>query len=68
MTRPTLADVLVGQGMVAKSTVDQTLSRLGGVSADLGATLLGEGALSEEQLARIWRFNSAPFDPLRIFV
>ena len=46
MTRPTLADVLVGQGMVAKSTVDHTLSRLGGVSAELGATLLGEGALS----------------------
>ena len=52
MTRPTLADVLVGQGMVTKSTVDQTLNRLGGVPADLGATLLGEGALSEEQLAR----------------
>ena len=65
MTRPTLADVLVGQGMVAKSTVDQTLSRLGGVSADLGATLLGEGALSEEQLARALAIQfGLPFDPL----
>jgi len=65
MTRPTLADVLVGQGMVAKSTVDHTLSRLGGVSADLGATLLGEGALSEEQLARALALQFAlPFDPL----
>ena len=65
MTRPTLADVLVGQGMVAKSTVDQTLNRLGGVSADLGATLLGEGALSEEQLARAFAIQfGLPFDPL----
>ena len=68
MTRPTLADVLVGQGMVAKSTVEQTLSRLGGVSADLGATLLGEGALSEEQLARALAAQFAlPFDPLTDF-
>jgi len=65
MTRPTLADVLVGQGMVAKSTVDQTLSRLRGVTADLGATLLGEGALSEEQLARALALQfGLPFDPL----
>ena len=68
MTRPTLADVLVGQGMVAKATVDHTLSRLGGVSADLGATLLGEGALSEEQLARALAIQfGLPFDPLPDF-
>ena len=68
MTRPTLADVLVGQRMVAKSTVDQTLNRLGGVSADLGATLLGEGALSEEQLARALAIQfGLPFDPLLDF-
>ncbi|HET9605810.1 MAG TPA: ATPase, T2SS/T4P/T4SS family [Nitrospira sp.] len=68
MTRPTLADVLVGQGMVTKSTVDQTLNRLGGVSADLGATLLGEGALSEEQLARALAIQfGLPFDPLLDF-
>ena len=65
LTRPALADVLVGQGMVAKSTVDHTLSRLGGVSADLGATLVGEGALSEEQLARALAIQfGLPFDPL----
>ena len=65
VTRPTLADVLVGQGMVTKSTVDQTLNRLGGVPADLGATLLGEGALSEEQLARALAIQfGLPFDPL----
>src|SRR6187551_9881 len=68
MTRQTLADVLVGQGMVAKSTVDQTLTRLGGVSADLGATLLGEGALSEEQLARALAIQfGLPFDLLLDF-
>src|SRR6476620_4191112 len=68
MTRPTLADVLVGQGMATKSTVDQTLDRLGGVSADLGATLLGEGALSEEQLARALAIQfGLPFDPLLDF-
>ena len=68
MTRPTLADVLVGQRMVTKSTVDQTLNRLGGVSADLGATLLGEGALSEEQLARALAMQfGLPFDPLLDF-
>ena len=66
--RPALADVLVGQGMVAKSTVDQTLNRLGGVSADLGATLLVEGALSEEQLARALAIQfGLPFDPLLDF-
>src|SRR6476646_5909103 len=65
VSRPTLADVLVGQGMVTKSTVDQTLNRLGGVPADLGATLLGEGALSEEQLARALAIQCGlPFDPL----
>ncbi len=68
MTRPTLADVLVGQGMVGRSTVEQTLGRLGGVSADLGATLLGEGALSEEQLARALAIQFAlPFDALTDF-
>ena len=68
MTRPTLADVLVGQRMVTKSTVDQTLNRLGGVPADLGATLLGEGALSEEQLARALAIQfGLPFDPLLDF-
>jgi type IV pilus assembly protein PilB len=68
MTRPTLADVLVGQRMGTKSTVDQTLNRLGGVSADLGATLLGEGALSEEQLARALAIQfGLPFDPLLDF-
>ena len=65
MLRPTLADVLVAQGMVTQSTVDHTLNQLGGVSADLGATLLGEGALSEDQLTRALASQyGLPFDPL----
>ena len=40
--------------MVAKSTVDHTLSRLGGVSADLGATLLGEGAYFAPEVGNVW--------------
>jgi len=68
MTRPVLAEVLVGQGMVPKLTIDQTLKRLGGVTADLGATLVGEGTLSEEQLARALALQfGLPFDPLTDF-
>ena len=50
--RPTLTDVLVRQGVLPKQTLDQVLSRLGGVTGVLGQTLVGEGILSEEQLAR----------------
>ena len=51
-TRPTLTDVLVRQGVLPKQTLDQMLSRLGGVTAAFGQTLVSEGILSEEQLAR----------------
>ena len=68
MTRPALADVLIEHGMVSKANVDQTLRRLGGIPAELGATLLGEGALSEEQLARALAIQyGLPFDPLNDF-
>ena len=52
VTRPTLTDVLVRQGILPKQTIDQVLSRLGGVTSTLGQTLVSEGILSEEQLAR----------------
>ena len=52
VTQPTLADVLVQQGILPKQTLDHVLSRLGGVTAAFGQTLLSEGMLSEEQLAR----------------
>ena len=68
MARPVLAEVLVEQGMVSKLTIDQTLKRLGGVTAELGATLVGEGTLSEEQLARALAIQfGLPFDPLTDF-
>src|SRR5213593_1369685 len=52
VTRPTLTEVLVRQGILPKQTLDQMLSRLGGVTAAFGQTLVSEGILSEEQLAR----------------
>jgi len=52
VTRPTLTDVLAQQGILPKQTLDQVLSRLGGVTSALGQTLVSEGILSEEQLAR----------------
>ena len=51
VTRPTLTDVLVQQGILPKQTLDQVLSRLGGVTAAFGQTLVSEGILSENQLA-----------------
>jgi len=67
-TRPTLADVLVGQGFLPRQTVDQTLDRLGGVPAGLGPTLVSEGLLSEEQLGRALAAQyGLPFDPLTDF-
>ena len=52
VARPTLTEVLVRQGVLPKQTLDQVLSRLGGVTAAFGQTLLSEGILSEDQLAR----------------
>ncbi len=68
VARPALADVLIAQGMVPRQTVEQVLERLGGVSASLGSTLVGEGLLSEEQLARAYAAQfGLPFDPLNDF-
>ncbi len=51
VTRPTLAEVIVRQGILPKQTIDQVLNRLGGVTAGFGQTLVSEGILSEDQLA-----------------
>ena len=68
LARPSLADVLVKHGIVSKQTVEHTLERLGGAVAALGQTLLSEGALSEEQLARALASQyGLPFDPLTEF-
>ena len=52
VTRPTLTDVLVRQGILPKQTLDEVLSRLGGVTSGLGQILVSEGILSEDHLAR----------------
>ncbi len=67
-TRPALADVLIGEGILPRQAIEQALDRLGGVPAMLGATLVSEGALSEEQLARaLARQFGLPFEPLTDF-
>lgn len=68
LARPSLADVLVSQGFVPKQAVEVALRRLGRVTATLGQTLMGEGLLSEEQLARALAFQyGLPYDPLTDF-
>ena len=68
LIRPALAEILVGQGIIPKHTVDQMLNRLGGITAELGPTLVSEGALSEEQLARALATQfGLLFDPLTDF-
>ena len=68
LSRPSLAEVVVSQGMVPKQTVEDALRRLGGVTATLGQTLVGEGLLSEDQLARALAAQyGLPYDPLADF-
>ena len=68
LARPSLAEVLVGQGVIPKQTVEDVLRRLGGVAASLGQTLMGEGLLSEDQLARALAAQyDLPYDPLTDF-
>lgn len=66
--RPSLAEVLIDQGIVPKPTVDQMLTRVNGITAGLGHTLVSEGALSDELLARALALQfGLPFDPLTDF-
>ena len=68
LARPSLAEVLVSQGLISKQTVEDVLRRLGGVTATLGQTLMGEGLLSEDQLARALAAQyGLPYDPLADF-
>ena len=68
LARPSLAEVLVSQGVIPKQTVEDVLRRLGGVTASLGQTLMGEGLLSEDQLARALAAQyDLPYDPLTDF-
>ncbi|MEK7301182.1 MAG: pilus assembly protein PilB, partial [Nitrospirota bacterium] len=67
MARPTLLEVLVRHGL-AREPIEQALRRLGGVSLALGQTLVSEGVLSEEQLAKaLAEQYGLPYDPLTDF-
>lgn len=66
-TRPTLTEVLIRHGL-AREPIDQALRRLGGASVALGQTLVSEGVLSEEQLAKaLAEQYGLPYDPLTDF-
>ena len=67
VARPTLCEVLVRHGL-AREPIEQALRRLGGVSLALGQTLVSEGVLSEEQLAKaLAEQYGLPYDPLTDF-
>jgi len=68
LTRPSLADVIVREGILPKRTVDQAVARLGGNLATLGQTLVEEGAISEAQLAQALAAQyGLSYDPLTGF-
>jgi type IV pilus assembly protein PilB len=65
LARPSLAEIVVSQGMLTKQAVETVLSRLNGVMAALGHTLISEGLLSEDQLAHALAAQyGLPYDPL----
>lgn len=68
LTRPSLSDVLVREGILTRRTVDQVVVRLGGSTAALGQTLVEEGAISEAQLAQALAAQfGLPYDQLTGF-
>ena len=68
LARPSLAEVLVSQGILTKPIVEDVLRRVKGVSAVLGKTLLDEGHLTEDQLAHALAAQyELPYDPLTDF-
>ncbi|NGZ99078.1 MAG: pilus assembly protein PilB [Nitrospira sp. WS110] len=65
LVRPSLAEVVVRQGLLDKQTVDEVLRRLNQVPATLGQTLVAEGLLSEDQLAQALATRyDLPYDAL----
>ena len=68
LTRPSLADVMVREGILPRRTVDQVVARLGGNTTALGQTLVEEGTISEAQLAQALASQyGLPYDPLTAF-
>ncbi len=68
LTRISLAEILVDQGMLTTRTVEDVLRRFKGVPAAFGQMLISEGLLSEDQLAQALAVQySLPYDPLKDF-
>lgn len=68
LTRPSLSDVLVEQGILSKHTVEDALGRVKGAASALGQTLISEGLLSEDQLAQAVAVQyGLPYNPLTDF-
>ncbi|CAE6805048.1 MAG: type II/IV secretion system protein [Nitrospira sp.] len=68
LTRPSLSDVLVREGILTRRTVDQVVVRLGGSTAALGQTLVEEGTISEAELAQALAAQfGLPYDQLTGF-
>ena len=68
ITRPSLPEILVRQGVLPKRVLDQVLGRLGGSTAALGQTLLEEGTISDQQLAQALAAQyGLHYDPLTGF-
>ena len=68
LTRTSLTEILVDQGMLTTRTVEDVLRRCKGVPAALGQMLISEGLLSEDQLAQALAVQySLPYDPLKDF-
>ncbi len=65
LERPSLTDILVGQGAVTRAALDQAVSRFGEAPTTLGAALVKEGLITEEQLARALAAQyGLPYEPL----
>lgn len=68
LARPSLAEVLVGQGVLTRHKVEEVFLRVKGVPAALGKALIDAGLLSEDQLAHALASQyGLTYDPLTNF-
>lgn len=69
LMRPSLVEVLVDLGLLTKRIVEEVQNRLKGGSTALEQALIGEGLLSEDQLAHALAVQyGLPYDPLTDFL
>lgn len=68
LARPSLTEVLIGQGVLPRHKAEEALRRVNGVSAALGKALIDDGLLSEDQLAQALASQyGLTYDPLTNF-